>query len=61
MSLDALRDRYLALTELWEAVRAHLCAENVVLEELTDSSIRPLAAPLLWNLAQDLARTSSGE
>lgn len=56
---DTLIDKYIALGELWAAVTEVLQASTEFQVFLAGSAVRSLAAPMLVNITQDLARSSS--
>lgn len=58
---DTLADKYIGLSELWQAVTEVLQASSEFQVFLAGSAVRSLAAPMLVNITQDLARSSSGQ
>ncbi|XP_063878429.1 lysosomal-trafficking regulator-like isoform X2 [Scylla paramamosain] len=60
VSADTLIEKYIGLGELWAAVTEVLQTSTEFQVFLAGSAVRSLAAPMLVNITQDLARSSSG-
>lgn len=60
MNMDILAVKYAGLGELWAAITEILQTSTEFQAYLAASSVRSIVAPLLINITQDLARSSSG-
>ncbi|XP_071541821.1 uncharacterized protein [Panulirus ornatus] len=60
MNMDVLAVKYAGLGELWAAITEILQTSTEFQAYLAASSVRSIVAPLLINITQDLARSSSG-
>lgn len=61
LDADTFVDKYIGLSELWQAMTEVLLASSEFQMYLAGSAVRSLAAPMLVNITQDLARSTSGE